>query len=72
MPKTIKKAVTPLSADDALSKAEAAQVARVTERTIQRWVARGHLTRYVRQTNRLAVSRSELETFLTGRPVPHA
>lgn len=61
-----------LRPEDSLSKAEAAQIAHVTERTIQRWVSHGHLTRYVRQANRLAVSRQELERFLTGRAVTHA
>lgn len=56
-----------LRPEDTLSKLEAAELAGVTERTIQRWVASGALTRYVRQTNRLAISRRELEKFLAGR-----
>jgi excisionase family DNA binding protein len=61
-----------LRPEDALTKAEAARRAYVTERTIQRWVRDGHLTRYVRQVNRLAISRTELDKFLAGRATPAA
>jgi len=61
-----------LRPEDCLTKAEAAAHAYVTERTIQRWVQGGHLTRYTRQINRLAISRRELDRFLAGRATPAA
>jgi predicted site-specific integrase-resolvase len=56
-----------LSARDTLSKAEAARLAGVTPRTIQRWISQGLLTRYTMQINRLAVSKRELKGLLTAR-----
>jgi excisionase family DNA binding protein len=55
-----------LAPEDSLSKAEAAQLAGVTQRTIGRWVSNGHLTRYTGQVNRLRVSRAQLIKFLAG------
>lgn len=52
---------------DTLSKAEAADLAGVTPRTIQRWIATGALTRYTVMINRVAVSKRELQTLLRGR-----
>jgi predicted site-specific integrase-resolvase len=56
-----------LPAKDTLSKAEAATLAGVTPRTIQRWIATGALTRYTVMINRVAVSKRELQTLLRGR-----
>lgn len=56
-----------LPASDTLTKAEAAARAKVTPRTIARWIAQGHLTRYTVQINRVAVSKRQLDTLLRGR-----
>jgi predicted site-specific integrase-resolvase len=56
-----------LRPEDCLTKAEAAAHAKVSERTIQRWIEDGHLTRYTRQINRLAISRRELIKMLAAR-----
>jgi hypothetical protein len=58
-----------LRATDALSKAEAALIAKVTPRTISRWLADEGipLRRYVTRVNRVAISKRELESFLAGR-----
>lgn len=56
-----------LPADDTLTKAQAAEIAQVTPRTISRWISHGHLTKYTVQINRVAVSKAELERLLRGR-----
>jgi excisionase family DNA binding protein len=56
-----------LRRDDTLTKKEAALLAGVTPRTIQRWIADGHLTKYTVQVNRVAVSKRELQSLITGR-----
>ena len=56
-----------LKPEDTLSKTEAATFAGVTPRTIGRWIATGQLHRYVRQINRVAVSKRELTSLLAGR-----
>lgn len=56
-----------LAPEDALTKSEAAALAGVHWRTINRWVTEGHLTRYVSQINRFKISRRELEKFLAAR-----
>lgn len=50
-------------ANDYLSVAEAAAVARVSPGTVRRWVRRGELTRHEAGT-RVLVKRDELERFL--------
>lgn len=56
-----------LRPEDTLTKSEAAELANVTTRTIQRWIATGELNRYTIQINRVAVSRRELLKLLTAR-----
>lgn len=56
-----------LTPGDTLSKAEAAKLAKVTPRTISRWIAEGRLNRYVRQVNRVAISKRELQQLISGR-----
>jgi excisionase family DNA binding protein len=56
--------------DEALTPDEAATHAGVTVRTIKRWVAKGHLTRYQARVNLLRVSKPELDKFLDARKVP--
>ncbi len=58
-----------LHATDSLTKAEAAERAGVTPRTIGRWLADDTvpLHRYQVRVNRVAVSKRELDSFLTAR-----
>lgn len=56
-----------LPAADTLTKKQAATLAGVTPRTIQRWIADGRLRGYTMQVNRVAVSKRELQTLLTAR-----
>lgn len=58
-----------LLADDTLTKQEAAMLAKVTPRTISRWLADPEvpLNRYTMQINRVAVSKQELERLIGGR-----
>ncbi len=58
-----------LAPEDTLSKEEAARHAGVTPRTISRWLADEEvpLRRYVRQVNRVAVSKRELDALLSAR-----
>lgn len=56
-----------LRPEDTLTKAQAAEHAKVTPRTIQRWIATGALNRYTVQINRVAVSKRELDRLLTAK-----
>lgn len=60
-----------LTPADTLTKKEAAELAKVTTRTIGRWLADPEvpLNRYMIQINRVAVSRRELEKLMSGRAV---
>lgn len=59
----------PADKRDLITAQEAAEFAHVAKRTIQRWVAREELTRYVRHPNRLMVSKAELTALLKPQPV---
>lgn len=56
-----------LRPEDTLTKAEAAEMANVTPRTIQRWISQGLLNKYTVQVNRVAISRRELQGILTAK-----
>lgn len=58
-----------LKPSDVLTKKEAADLAKVTPRTISRWLADDDipLTRYNVQINRVAISRKELVQLLSAR-----
>lgn len=60
---------TKLRPEDTLSKEEAARYAGVTTRTISRWLSDEDvpLRRYVRQVNRVAVSKRELDALISAR-----
>lgn len=59
-----------------MSRAEAADHAGVSLRTLCRWLAKGLLTRHLTGEGNVLVSRKELENFLSPkactRPVQHA
>lgn len=56
-----------LPPEDTMTKGEAARHAKVSQRTINRWMAQGSLNRYVIRVNLVAVSRKELDALLTAR-----
>ncbi|WP_156252577.1 helix-turn-helix domain-containing protein [Pseudactinotalea terrae] len=55
--------------DDVLTRAEAAQAARVSRATLDRWIATGHLP-VVRLGRRVLVTRSALAALLDAATVP--
>lgn len=57
-----------LRPEDTLTKSEAAKLAKVTPRTIQRWISQGLINKYTVKVNRVAISKRELQGLLTGRP----
>jgi excisionase family DNA binding protein len=64
-----RKPVRHLAPEDTLTKESAAEYARVSPRTIGRWLAQGSLNRYLVQANRVRISRRELDQLLKARSI---